>query len=76
MIDRGFDYDEQNAVSSKRPRDEVCSQLLDDIEAGANFGVLRKKYRVFCFFNRRNVLSTLRDHRHYKNNPDADDPLD
>lgn len=74
IIDRGFDVNDVERVSCKRPRDEVALEVLDDIEDGANYGVLRKKYRVFCFWNRRNVLQALQDHRYYKSDPDAVDP--
>lgn len=76
MIDRGIDSDTEQRVSCKRPRDEVALEVMNDIENGANYGVIRRKYRVFCFWNRHHVLRNLRDHRYYKNNPDAEDPQD
>lgn len=74
IIDRGLNYDDVKSDTGKRSRDETATAVLDDIEAGLGFGVLRQKYRLFCFWNRRLVLATLWDHRRYKKDPDAPDP--
>lgn len=77
LIDKGFNYDEVEPVlERKRKLADVFDQFADDVEAGANFGVLRQKYRRFCFFNRRAALQYLADHRYYKSRGEAaDDPL-
>lgn len=60
---------EHTTTGRKRDRDAVCSQVIEEIEEGRNFGAIRQRHKVFCFWHRRNVLEYKRDEDFLESNP-------
>lgn len=59
LLDKGPDCDSLDVVPS---RAEQAALVRHDIDLGAPWGLIRKKYPDFAFFNRRYIMDYLNDH--------------
>lgn len=70
VADKGVNFDESLPKGMKK--DDEAMMVINEIEKGAKYGQIRQRHKLFCFWNRRNVLDYLRDERWLEENPDID----
>jgi len=59
LYDKGYDVDPGSQAERKRSRDDEATEIMDEADAGEPFGSIRKRHRLFCFWNRHTVMAYI-----------------